>query len=64
MDEAIASFQRAVEIHPKYGEAHYGLAVCYFEKGEFKLAILHAEEAGKLGIIVDPKLLERLKPYH
>jgi hypothetical protein len=37
--------------------------VIYYEKQEFKLAIEHCDQAGKLGIVVDPKFLERLKPY-
>ena len=63
MEEAIASFQKALEINPKYAEAHYALAVIYYEKKEFKLAIDHCDQAGKLGIVVDPKFLEQLKPY-
>jgi len=62
-EEAIHSFQRALEIHPKFGEAHYNLALIYYEKQEFKLAIQHFDQAGKLGVVVDPKFLERLKPY-
>jgi len=62
-EEAIASYQKALEINPKYAEAHYQLAFIYYEKGEFKLAIEHCDKAGELGIVVDPKLLERLKPY-
>jgi superkiller protein 3 len=63
LEEAIHSFQRALEIHPKFGEAHYNLALIYYEKQEFKLAIQHFDQAGKLGVVVDPKFLERLKPY-
>jgi len=62
-DEAIASFQKALETNPKYAEAHYALAAIYYEKKEFKLAIEHFDQAGKLGMVIDPKLLERLKPY-
>jgi hypothetical protein len=39
------------------------LGVIYYEKEEFKPAIEHFDQAGKLGMVVDPKLLERLKPY-
>jgi superkiller protein 3 len=63
IDEAIASFQKALEINPKYAEAHYALAVIYYEKSEFKSAIEHFDQAGKLGIVIDPKLLEKLKMY-
>jgi tetratricopeptide (TPR) repeat protein len=63
IDEAIASFQKALEINPKFAEAHYALAGVYYEKQEFRLAIEHCNEAGKLGIVVDPRFLEQLKPY-
>jgi hypothetical protein len=42
---------------------HYNLAIIYYEKQEFKLSAQHADQAGRLGIVVDPKLLERLKPH-
>ena len=63
LEEAITSFQKALEINPKFAEAHYSLAVSYYEKQEYKLAIEHCDQAGKLGILVDPKFLERLKPH-
>jgi tetratricopeptide (TPR) repeat protein len=63
MEEAITSFQKALEINPKYAAAHYALAVIYYEKQEFKQAIEHFDQAGKLGMVVDPKLLEQLKMY-
>ena len=61
--EAIASFQKALEIDPRFAEAHYSLAALYYEKKEFKLAVEHCDQAGKLGISIDPKFLDRLKPY-
>jgi tetratricopeptide (TPR) repeat protein len=63
IEEAIASFKKALEINPKYAEAHYALAIIYYEKKEFKSAVEEADQAGKLGIVVDPKFLEQLKPY-
>ncbi len=62
-DEAILSFKQALEINPKYAEAHYQLALNFYGKQEFKLAIEHSEEAKRLGIIGDPKFLEKLNPY-
>jgi len=62
-DEAITSFQKALEINPSFAEAHYSLAAIYYGKEEFKLALEHCDQAGKLGIPVDPKFLDRLKPY-
>ena len=62
-DEAITSFQKALEINPNFAEAHYSLAVMYYEKQESKLAVEHCDQAVKLGMPVDPKFLDRLKPY-
>ena len=56
-------YKKAIEIDPRFAEAHYHLALIYFEKGEFQLAIGHVDQAGKLGISVDPKFLESLRPY-
>ena len=61
--EAIASFQKALEIDLRFAEAHYSLAALYYEKKEFKLAVEHCDQAEKLGISIDPKFLDRLKPY-
>ena len=63
IEEAIASFQRVLEINPKYAEAYYALAIIYYEKKDFKLAIEHFDQASKLGMSIDPKLLEKLKMY-
>ena len=63
VDEAIAFFQKALEINPRYAEAHYNLALIYYERKNYPLAIQHCDQAGKLGIVVDPKFLELLKPH-
>jgi tetratricopeptide (TPR) repeat protein len=63
LEEAFSSFQRALEINPRYGEAHYNLAVLSFEKKEYPQAVQHCDQALKFGVIVDPKFLEKLKPY-
>ncbi len=55
--------RRALEINPRYAEAHYNLAVIYYERKNYPLAIQHCDQAGKLGIVVDPKFLELLKPH-
>ncbi len=62
-DEAITAFQKALEVYPNFAEAHYSLAALYYEKQEFKLAVEHCDQAEKLGILIDPKFQERLKPY-
>lgn len=36
--QAIASFQKAIEIEPKYTDAHYNLAVTYYNLGQLEEA--------------------------
>lgn len=39
LDEAIAVYNRALEIDPKYTDAVHGLAMCYQAKGDLDTAI-------------------------
>ena len=63
MEEAIASFQKALEINPKYGESHYMLAVSDFAERNTCKPFSTDEQALKFGVIVDSNFLNRLKPY-
>jgi len=38
-DEAIALYQKAIELDPKYTDAVHGLAMCYQAKGDLDMAI-------------------------
>jgi len=38
-DEAIALYQQALEIDPKYGDAIHGMTMCYQAKGDLDTAI-------------------------
>jgi superkiller protein 3 len=38
-DTAIAFFKKAIELNNKYTEAYMGLAIVYYEKGEFELEL-------------------------
>lgn len=60
-DEAITAYKKAIEISPKYADAHNNLAQAYYEKGEYSLAIEHCDRATELGYKVDPEFLERLE---
>ena len=62
-DETIAEFKRAIEINPNYAEAHNNLAVAYYYKEEYSLAIKHCDRAIELGLRPHPGFLEALKPY-
>jgi tetratricopeptide (TPR) repeat protein len=43
-DEAIAHYQRAIELRPSYAEAHYNLARLLAEKGKLNEAVTHYEK--------------------
>lgn len=49
IDEAIAGFQKALEINPHYSLAHYGLGKAYlFRQGLLRQAVYHLERAADL----------------
>lgn len=62
-DKAMAECKRALEINPEFGGAHEGLAIAYYYKGEYSLAIEHFDRAMELGQEVDPEWLKDLEQY-
>src|SRR3990172_1093918 len=48
LDEAIAAFQKALELDPKIASVHYNLALAYERKEQPQEAIKHLEEAIQL----------------
>ncbi len=61
--ESIAALKRAVELQPTYAKAHYRLAIAYYRDKQYALARQHCDKAVELGAVVDPELIERLKPH-
>ena len=57
MTEAIASYTRAANISPNNADAHYNLAVVYFESGNERLALTEARILHQL----DEKLYEKFE---
>ena len=47
-DKAIEDFNKALEQNPENGEAHYYIAQCYKEKGEYEMMLPHLDAAEKL----------------
>jgi tetratricopeptide (TPR) repeat protein len=45
VDEAIAHYQKALQIKPDYAEAHYNLGLALFQKGSVDEAIFHYHKA-------------------
>jgi tetratricopeptide (TPR) repeat protein len=48
MDEAIAQYQKALEINPNYADAHNNLGTALFQKGRTDEAITHFQAALKI----------------
>lgn len=60
LSAAIEKYERAVELAPKYSEAHYNLGLAYLEKGKLDKANEHAQVAYGLGYRL-PGLKEQLQ---
>ena len=63
VDEAIAETKEALSLDPDKADAHYNLSRMYFELGKYALAIKHCDEAMRLGRLVEPEYLEKLRPH-
>ncbi len=65
-DEVIPSLKKVIEITQDSAEAaqaHYGLAVAYYDKKQYQLAIKHCDEAIRHGLRIPSDFLKMLKPY-
>jgi Flp pilus assembly protein TadD len=54
VDEALAHFQKAVEIDANYARAHVSLGAAFFQKGRVDEAIAHYQKALTMKITPDP----------
>lgn len=63
-EETIAGYKKAIELDPDYAAAHNNLAVLYYEKKQYDLAIHHFNRVIELGFghRIDPGFLEILNP--
>ena len=52
-DKAIVCFQKALEINPRYAEAHYNLAIAYERSGRLEEALQAYKKALTLGLDFD-----------
>jgi tetratricopeptide (TPR) repeat protein len=62
-ESSIALLEKVVSVNPRIALAHNNLGVAYYYNKNYKLAVLHCDEAIRLGYVVKPFFLERLKPY-
>jgi Flp pilus assembly protein TadD len=62
LDEAINEYRQALSLQDNFAGAHNNLAMAYFKKDEYALAIQHCDRAAELGLS-NPALLKDLLPY-
>jgi tetratricopeptide (TPR) repeat protein len=63
LDRATSECKKALAINPDLAKPHYNLSITYYYKENYKLAIVHCDRLVGLGVSINPKLLELLKPY-
>ncbi|MBW1770827.1 MAG: tetratricopeptide repeat protein, partial [Deltaproteobacteria bacterium] len=63
LDESIAAAKKALELEPTFAVAHNNLALAYLEKGAFKEAVEHCDQALAHGFDVAPEFLKELEPH-
>ena len=63
LDKAIMAYKKAIALKPNYARAHNNLAVVYFRKANYKLAIFHCDKVVAIRGSGNKTLLEMLKPY-
>jgi len=59
--QAVTEYLKAVEIDPKIGDAHYGLAIGFYHLKKYELAWRHIQTAQKLGVEISKEQLNAIK---
>jgi tetratricopeptide (TPR) repeat protein len=60
-DEAIAEFNKAIEIDPKHAKSYYYRANVYYDCGQYSRAWKDVHEAEDQGYKIDPRFLKILR---
>jgi hypothetical protein len=63
LPNAEQAFLKALEIDPRYPEAHHNIAAVYFLQNMYAKAIYHYDLAVANGLRPDPAILDMLAPY-
>ncbi len=61
-EEAISLYKKTIEMDPDYAKAYNNLAIIYFHKRQYELAVEYCLKSRELGFVNDV-LLEDLRPY-
>ena len=59
--QAAEQYEKAVSLDTNMGDAHNGLAYCYYRLSKFEPALKHIKTAQELGVKVDPKLVAAIE---
>jgi len=63
VDVKIEELMKMITANPNDAVAHNNLAVTYYDKQQYKLAIQHCDKARELGYRINPSFLKALEPY-
>jgi tetratricopeptide (TPR) repeat protein len=63
LDAAIEQYRAVVALDAGYATAHTYLAIAYYKKGNYRMAIEHCDRAAALQGSVNELLLRVLAPY-
>lgn len=61
IDDAERAYREALQLRPKYGEAHNNLAVICIKRGDYDEAYSHVQAAQKAGFRVHPQLVKDIQ---
>jgi len=61
--QGLVVLRRALALDPGRAETHLNLAIAYFARRAYDLAIAHCDRALQLGAQVDEAFLKALAPY-
>lgn len=61
IDDAERAYREALQLRPKYGEAHNNLAVICIKRGDYDEAYAHVQAAQKAGFRVHPQLVSDIE---
>ena len=60
-DKAIADFSEAIKLNPRHPNAYRNRGIAYALKKQFNKALEDLQKAQRLGVRVNPKILDQLK---
>ena len=56
--QAVTAFLKAIQLNPQQPEAYRGIAISYYQLGEYEFAKSYAQKAKAMGIDIESELLK------